>query len=302
MVRRLAPILFLFASACATTGATYKSGVGDKLLEHPPFYAGASTTPARAEGARVGILPVHYQRGVTQPASFEPNAKAGSPTASLLEEMNAYLDSLTMFNGQAPVRLVSGARTSAVAPTTMGVPPDVRFGCETETDLPDDDCVRTGGALGRGGEWMKLAVGRPSTEWTQWAAQVMADHGVSHVLVLTLEIGQYRTRQQGLLGRKSVELGTGYEVPVPWMTSLETPVNVLQLTGALMDRNGQAVRIGAEGIMARRTRLLVSAIGAQEILTDEDVAAVRALRREGLPGQPLAWREAMRQLVAQLTR
>lgn len=302
--RSLAALLLtaLATSACATTGATYKSGVGDKLIEHPPFYAGAATTPARAAGARIGVLPVHFQAGVTQPATFEPSAKPGSPTAQLLAEMNAYLDSLTMFSGAAPVRLVAGGRTSAVAPTAMGVPPDVRFGCETETDLPDDDCKRTEGALGRGGEWMKLAVGRPSPEWTQWAGQVMAEHDVSHVLVLTLEVGKYLTRQKGMLGRKVVELGTGHEVAFPWLTSLETPVNVLQLTGALMDRNGQAVRIGAEGILARRTRLLVSTIGAQELVTDDDVQALRTQRREDLPGQPLVWREAMRQLVQQLTR
>ncbi|HZA51832.1 MAG TPA: hypothetical protein VE549_13900 [Myxococcaceae bacterium] len=37
---------------------------------------------------------------------------------------------------------------------------------------------------------------------------------------------------------------------LPWLTSLETPVSVLQLTGALIDRSGQAVRIGAEGSAA----------------------------------------------------
>lgn len=40
-------------------------------------------------------------------------------------------------------------------------------------------------------------------------------------------------------------------------------MNVLQLTGALIDRDGKAVRIGAEGMLARRTRLLVSSIGGQ---------------------------------------
>jgi hypothetical protein len=68
-----------------------------------------------------------------------------------------------------------------------------------------------------------------------------------------------------------------------------------------MGRDGRAIRIGAEGIVAHRTRLLVSGIGGQELLRDEDVAQVRTLRRDDLPGRPLAWQVALRQLVAQLT-
>jgi len=32
----------LVLTACATTGATVGSGVGDRFLEHPPYYAGGS--------------------------------------------------------------------------------------------------------------------------------------------------------------------------------------------------------------------------------------------------------------------
>jgi hypothetical protein len=78
-------------------------------------------------------------------------------------------------------------------------------------------------------------------------------------------------------------------------------VAVLQLTGALVDESGKAIRIGAEGFYARRTPLLVSAMGAQSLLSDEDATAARALRRDDLPGQPLAWQVAMRELVAGLT-
>jgi hypothetical protein len=148
---------------------------------------------------------------------------------------------------------------------------------------------------------MRLAVGRPSAAWTEWMREVMTGVGVARALVVTLEVGQYLPRQTGLRGDKQVELGTGHVAKLPWLTSLETPVTVLQLTGAVVDRDGRAVRIGAEGIVAHRTRLLVSAVGGQELLRDEDVAAVRALRRDDLPGRPLAWRVALAQLVAQLT-
>jgi hypothetical protein len=78
-------------------------------------------------------------------------------------------------------------------------------------------------------------------------------------------------------------------------------VSVLQLTAALVGPDGKAVRIGAEGFCPRRSRLLVSSVGGQELLSDADVAAVRSQRREVLPGQPLAWLVAMRELVTRVT-
>jgi hypothetical protein len=68
-----------------------------------------------------------------------------------------------------------------------------------------------------------------------------------------------------------------------------------------MDLDGRAVRIGAEGFLAMRTPFLVSVMRAQAVLRDEDVADVRSRRRDDLPGQPLAWQVALRQLVRQLT-
>ena len=87
---------------------------------------------------------------------------------------------------------------------------------------------------------------------------------------------------------------------LPWLTSLETPVSVLQLTGALIDRSGQAVRIGAEGLLAVRTPLSASGFGAQRILSAEDVNRARSIRHADRAGQPLVWRSAVCNLVMQL--
>ncbi|HEU4563071.1 MAG TPA: hypothetical protein VFS05_00425 [Gemmatimonadaceae bacterium] len=279
---RILALLPLLA-ACATTGATFRSGVGDRILKDPPYYAGASVA---GDTARVGHLPVGYQRGGSQAPIFDPAGGAGTPVAALLAEMNAYLDSLgaTVRIGAAPA----------------GTPPDVRFGCETDAM---DECVRSdsSGALGRGNTTnMRLAVGRPSPEWTAAAQRAMTGAGVGRALVVTLEVGQYWTTQSGLRGDKSVKLGTGHTAQLPWLTSLETPVTVVQLTGALMSPDGTAVRIGAEGMLPKRTRFSVSAIGGQELITGDDVQRLRTERREELPGRPLVWQVAMRQLVAQL--
>jgi len=282
--RSPAPLAALVLSACAT-GSTLRSGVGDRLLEHPPYYASAATV---RDSGRIGHFPIGYQRGATQEARFDPAAGRGTPLGALQEEMSRYLDSLGL---EFP--LLTGADTAP------GTPPDVRFSCDAD---PLGDCiVDTSRALGRGDIRMRLAVGRPSTDWVAWTSARMDSARVATVLVLTLEVGQYRVRQTGLLGKKDVELGTGYVVNLPWLTSVETPVNVLQLTGALMGRDGRALRIGAEGLVARRSGILASAVGLHALISDKEVEEIRTARRNELAGQPLVWQVALRNLVAGLT-
>ena len=297
--RTLATLTLVAAAACATAGSTFRSGVGDTYLAHPPYYAGAH--PTVLNGGPLGHLPIAFQRGAAQAPIFDPREGAGTPIGDLLSEMNAYLDSLARASNLS-IRLVEGGRVSAVTHAATRVPPDVQFGCITEGNLPGEDCAARGdSALGRGDQRMRLAVGRPGSEWVSWIRDVARDNHVSHVLVLTLEVGQYLPRQVGWRGDKEVELGTKYVARLPWLTSLETPVPVLQLTGALVDTTGRALRIGAEGILPVRTRLAVSALGGQELLRDEHVKEARSLHRDDLPGQPLAWQVAVQNLVAQLT-
>lgn len=292
---KLAPFTAaVLLTGCATTGASLGSGVGDRMLEHPPYYAGVAASAAAPAGSRIAYLPVAYQRGAAQRDIFDPRADAGTPMRALLDEMNAFLDSLA-----AGVRVTNAA---ADGDASRLVPPDVRFGCATESGMPDDDCrARGDSALGRKGQTMYLSVGRPSVEWTAWAHDAMRGSAASRLLVITLEVGQYLPRQRGWQGTKQVELGTAHTIGLPWLTSLETPVSVLQFTGAVVDSTGRAHRIGAEGIHARRTRIGISALGAQELITDEDIQRVREERREDLPDRPLAWRVALAQLVEGLT-
>lgn len=272
------------------------SGVGDRLLTHPPYYAGARTSgPAAGGPNRTGHLPVAYQRGANQASIFDPSAS--DAMHELLDAMTASLDSMGV-----SLRLVEGGRVSAVTHAATLHPPDVQFNCYTGAGFPDDDCaVDADTALGRGTATMRLAVTNASPQWKTWIGETMDGAGVERTLVLTLEVGNYFVRQRGLAGKKEVELGTGHTVPLPWVTSLETPVSVLQLTGVLVGRDGRAIRIGAEGMLARRTPFEVSALGGQALISDEDVEALRVARREDLAGRPLVWRTALETLVRRLT-
>ena len=269
------------SAACASAGATYKSGVAPKSFDRPPFYTGSTVTP---NDRRVTHLPIRYQRGAEQGAQFEPKAEVGSPAAVLVAEMNAYLDSLAV-----------SAKLAATA-AEIGTAPDVHFGCVQA--LVGDEC------LGEGEETtnrrLELSVGRPSQEWVGWLGTAL-DSTSHEALIITLELGQYWPHQKGLSFSKEVRLGSDYTVGVPWLTSLEKPVAVVQLTGVLVGRDGRAIRVGAEGLMAKRYPILLSAIGAQSLVSDEDVNNLRTLRRDDLPGRPLVWQVALRSLVSQLT-
>lgn len=278
VARFTAALGVLVTAGCA--GATVGSGVGDRLLERPPWYAGSG--PAAA--ARLRYLPIAYQRGGSQAEMFDPEARSG-PVTALLDDMNRYLDSLGV------------GRTLELA-TVEGMPPDVHFGCETDAS---GDCLAPDGQTSDVGDpVMRLAVGRPSSAWTTGLATALEGDSAL-VLVLTLEVGQYLPQQTNFAGAKALDLGTDHTVRLPWLTSLETPVSVIQLTGALVNREGRAVRIGAEGMLARRTGLVQSGFGLQALIRDEDVAALRSARRSDLPGEPLAWQVALRNLVGGLT-
>src|ERR687889_652658 len=99
--------------------------------------------------------------------------------------------------------LLAGALLFAAATMT---PPDVRFGCITETGAPDDEClVDRSSALGRGRQQMRLAVGRPSPEWTAWMQELLTNTGAERALLVTLEVGQKLPRQTGARGDKEIE-------------------------------------------------------------------------------------------------
>jgi hypothetical protein len=278
----MAPFALLLASACG--GITMINRSGERWLEHPPYFAG----PGAGPDARIAHYPVTFEHDVTPTLVFDPSSNVGKPAAVLVADMNASLDAWL------------GAPLPAANSKGM-VEPNVHFGCEPERS---GECMARGddSALGRRGTTMRLGVDQPSASWIARHAALLDSAGATHALMVTLEGGQYWTRQTGLRGSKIVELGTDYRVGLPWMTSVETPVSVLQLTAALVDRSGKVVRIGAEGLIAQRTPLVASALGAQRLIAEADVGRAGTLRHVDRPGQPLVWQAALCQIVADLSR
>ena len=278
---RALPLLLGAMPACASlpgAGASHE-------LSRPPWYHGsvAAVTPVH-----VAVLPVAFQRGGSDAPIFDPSSAAGTPVAALVADMN---DSLAVIAQRMGVRVVSAA-----APAEARAP-DVRFGCRADSF---GDCLEGEDAGPPPGAPMQLSTTNPSAAWTDWAATVADSSGTTHLLLVTLETADYWPRQQNIRGSKVVDLGSAHTVSLPWLTALDRPVTVLQLTGAIVSADGGVQRSGAEGLLAIRTPFLLSALGAQSLLGDDDVERLRTERRDELPGRPLVWAEALRALVEQL--
>ncbi|BAH39179.1 MAG TPA: hypothetical protein DGD08_09780 [Gemmatimonas aurantiaca] len=286
LLRMAAPLgVMACASGAGSTGATVGSGVGDKMLRGAPWVAGKSLPAHR--GAVV-VLPLAWQAGATQPAFMEPGAAASdAPLQQLLTAMQQHLDSLAAGAVVAPLR---GDGLT---------PPDVQFGCPS-LNQQECDVLDPGETLGRQGTFHRLAVANPSPAWKAALRQRLDSAQATHAVVITLEIGQYLPRQRGITGSKYVTLGAAHEASLPWLTSLETPVSVIQLTGAVVDGQGKAVRIAAEGLWVKRTPLLLSAIDAQALLRDDDIRTLLRTPRNDLPGQPLVWQAGLASLLRSL--
>lgn len=147
---------------------------------------------------------------------------------------------------------------------------------------------------------MVIHVGKPSPEWRTALQRLSERHGFRHVLWIRLGLSEYPKADRGLFGKKVV-LGTGYEENIRFLSAEDVPVEVLQVSGMLLDGEGNILRAGAEGILSKDSPFWVQIFGARQGIDEE---AVRKLldeeRRTDLPGEPLKWRVALHNLVAQL--
>lgn len=147
---------------------------------------------------------------------------------------------------------------------------------------------------------MVMHVRKPSAAWSRAMADLLAREGARYAVVVTLAVSQYPKGREGVFGKKVV-LGTGYEERIEFLTAEDKLLEVLQITGVLVDAQGRVVRAGAEGILARDTPFVAQAFDVTKVLDDRTLERVLTKeRRQDLPGDPLKWEVALGNLVAQL--
>jgi hypothetical protein len=254
---------FLLLGGCASATMTSGRDIERTTLSAPPFVAGNRV--AVAPGALL-VLPVEWQPegpGRTTRLSHAP----GSPMVLLLADVQRALDSIVTRNALGPKGdALQGQGLQA---------PDVYSGCPSVLDaMCFDDAARR--SMGEQHTRHQLEVRAGSRSWRNAVTAQLAATGTSHALLLTLEVGAFLPSVDRRGDRQIVQLGRDREVPLQNSGDVEQPVPVLQLTAVLIDRNGRAVRAAAEGLLAKGSGIRARILGATELITDTDIAELRA--------------------------
>lgn len=143
---------------------------------------------------------------------------------------------------------------------------------------------------------------KPATGWKSAAGELAMREGATRIVVTQLDFVQYPKADKGFFGKKVV-LGTHHEQDVRFLSALDKPIEVLQLSGAVLDTNGRELCAGAEGIVGSDAPFWVQVLEAGKDIDDESLARVlHTERREDVPGAPLAWQVAADQLLWNLLR
>lgn len=265
---RIPATLALLAAVTTADAATTRG-----LFDRPPFYHGR----AAAMSGRVAHLPLTFR---DEAGSLDPTPARSPALAALVDSLRLELDRIG-----ASEPLETGEGPLANAPT-------IRFGARRGGLAADGTLLAPTEVDARSPRRMTFEVEGPGRAWKERVGRAAGD-SVGAVLVIQLGFGDQWVRQIDWKGNKSIEIGARRRIPVEWLTSLDDPVQVLHLTGAMLSPAGKVLRVGAEGVAVRRTGMMASSLGAQEVLTEDDLAAIAKTAENGQP----VWRAALRDLV-----
>jgi hypothetical protein len=146
---------------------------------------------------------------------------------------------------------------------------------------------------------MVIGLDRPSSAWSTAAIDAMGERDA----LIVLEVGfRDEPKADRCLFGKKVVLGTHHQRPIRFLSAVDEPVEVLQITGMLIGRDGRVVRAGAEGLLAFDSPFWVQMFGGERVMTPAELRQVLAsLRRDDRPGTPLVIDVAVAQLLHHLT-
>lgn len=272
----------VFSSACASLDAAAVAET--HRLDDAPYYVEVAN-PQPAPGSCAIVFPVTRDPEFADAFGYGDRTKELEPLISALNDRLKRLQGCTRAFPSGPQasrspRVYVGSAESDYAPLDVG-----------DQRVPGDRFAP-----------MVLHLQRPGAEWKQEAATLIAGSGLSYGIAIQVGVSQYMKGYSGVF-TKEVALGTGYRQPVKFLTAEDKPVEVLHLTGVLVDAQGRVLRAGAEGIVLRDTPFLAQTIDVTRTFDDSELQRVLTQERRGdLPGAPLKLEVALDNLLAQLTR
>lgn len=147
---------------------------------------------------------------------------------------------------------------------------------------------------------MVIYMEKAKDDWKVAASNTAADYEADYLLRIWISFAEYPKSDKGLV-KRMVVLGTDYEIETRFFSSEDKPLEVLQLSGYVADKNGNIVRAGAEGVIHNDTPFWLQVLDVKELIDDEMlVRLLHEERREDLPGNPLVLDVALENLIAQL--
>jgi hypothetical protein len=250
-------------------------------LDRAPWYRSTAEFE-RPAGGSVVLLPVTLQSRVNSSFMYGDRTDEFEPLLRALNERAA--------SARPCCRSTTSAPAGEGPQVYVGIAGGDLAPMETEDQRLETDRFAP----------MVLSIARPETAWRDGLAKLAGTGDARWFLHLQLGVSQYAKGREGLI-RKQVTLGTGHVQPIRFLTAEDKPVEVLHLTGVLVDANGRIVRAGAEGIIARDTPFSAQVFEMSKALDDLDLGAALEERRTDLPGSPRKWEMAFDNLISQLT-
>jgi hypothetical protein len=269
----------VLAAGCASLDE--RAVAQTQRLEEGEFYAWLGAGVRQAADA-AALLPVSLDPELATALGYGHRAAAFTP---ILMAMNTQLERNACCRYVAVASLPSGAPYVFVGSADSEfAPPEAQ-----QQVLPHEPFAP-----------IVMYVRKPSAAWSEAMAALLAREGATYAVVTWLGVSQYPKGREGAFGKKVV-LGTGHEEPIRFLTAEDKLLEVLQLTGVLVDARGNVVRAGAEGVVARDTPFAAQVFDVSKVLDDRTLGQVlTSERRQDLPGAPHKWEVALGNLLAQL--
>lgn len=272
-------IALLFDITTGSTGPRLLAAGQTDRLKGAPFY---KTYSKKIPADNRGVL--HLSVGIDEKTKSEffyaGREKALQP---LLDAMTVYLDSLQWSTRADSANLPGKGAPYVYIGSSEGeiAPPGAEMMREDFDKYPP----------------MIIHIEKPSKEWKAALSELLRKEGKDFLLFISLGFTEYPKADKGMFGKKVV-MGTGYEEGIEFLSAEDKPVEVLQITAILLNREGHILRAGAEGILHKDTPFSLQIFDVQKSIDDSAIQKlVSDERREDLPGNPLKWKIALHNLM-----
>ncbi len=268
----------LFSNNTAFAQQTYR-------LNKAPFYKTFDKKTKLTVDTAIPHLPIQIDKMTREEFFYQGREEALQPLISVFDQ---YLDSLSWSPRLSPEGLPGKGAPSLFVGSSESViaPPSAEMLREEFDKFPP----------------MAMHVDKAGKEWKTALEQQMNEAGTEYVLAFWIGFNEYPKANKGLF-KKKVMLGTDYEPEIRFLSGELEPVEVLQISGMLLDKKGNIIRAGGEAFLYEDSPFRVQVLGASTAIDDQTLQqSITEIRRDDLPGRPLAWRVAIYNLLEQLTQ